>query len=46
MFKLIDGLRSDVLAIEAAGKITHVRDFMDTLGVAHAIGRMPFAKAS
>jgi ketosteroid isomerase-like protein len=30
----------------SAGKITHVRDFMDTLGVAHALGRMPFAKAS
>ncbi|HEY4057124.1 MAG TPA: hypothetical protein VGM39_10975, partial [Kofleriaceae bacterium] len=30
----------------SAGKIVHVRDFMDTLGVAHALGRMPFAIAS
>lgn len=28
-----------------AGKITHVRDFMDTLGVAHALGRLPFTPA-
>jgi ketosteroid isomerase-like protein len=29
----------------SAGKITHVRDFMDTLGVAHALGRLPFTPA-
>lgn len=26
------------------GKLVHVRDFMDGLGIAHALGRPPFAK--